>query len=124
MGKEGNIINRSLIELAFKINAVYKKDDFLIKYLLRGEYEKLRLLRKLETYKGWNSLLGGVDKLTEQISILDKNYKDLLEHYKVLNREIKELSTEKIAKEAELAEQYYIIYSLLCSDVHSNPESS
>ena len=129
--KESNILLRTLIELTYIVIEITKNGDFLYTYLLKGEYEKIRLLDTIEKSENWHSFVGGRDSNVEKKNIIEKNFKNLLKQYNQDKEFVKYLGPNNITKkakqektdEASLYEDYYMVYSLLCRDIHSSAES-
>ena len=121
MHKDANIILRTLIELMFWLVSICKDKSLAKKYILKGEYEKIRMLKTLEKLESWHSDFGSIENIKNKKNELEQNYLKLLDEFGVEKKEIKEeLHVSKIVEKAEVPEHFYMIYSYLCQDIHSN----
>ncbi len=123
MYKECNIILRTLIEATFWISLINKDNNFSIKYNLRGEYEGIKLLKKLLQDNSWNDLWGGSGEINRKLRDKQTEYDQLLTDHNIEQKDINELTILNLAKLSGLFKSNYIIYSLLSSDIHSNANS-
>ena len=110
MSPSSNVTLRALIEAVFVLCAVIKNDEALEAYVLAGEHERLKIARKLLDDK--NSPLSPKELVT-----LKRVESELALQIKQLA--IKRLSTEELAKRADLHGWYLTAYAKTSWAVHT-----
>lgn len=132
LAKEANILLRSLIEMSFYINRISVNDGDAIRYILKGEFERIRLIDTLiKKCDGWHNCLGGKESLQFDYSESKDSFNKLLKENNLKETDIKKFSPSFILKEAnekgtgdrEIFQDLYVLYSYLCADVHSDSNS-
>jgi len=109
MSNEMKVVSRNLLEHTFLIFAISKNKDFARKFLLNDEIQRKKMLNK------YSSLSPDIKKDTIHPDVVK-----VLEEIKtnIIDKDIKEIKTWQIAKEAELDDHYNTYYSLLSLVVH------
>jgi hypothetical protein len=103
--------------------AISKNDHFYEKYILVGEFIRIKSATKLrDYYPSWHDIFGGIDEIKRRLENYQEEYDNMKRDLNFSQEDIKQLAQRphKVAESGNISEIYLAIYSLLSNDVHSN----
>lgn len=130
MERETSILLRSFIESFFTIVAICNDENLLYTYLAKEEDGKYRLFDAVGKSNGWEPYLRETN-ISNVKAEFKSNLNKYLKKYSLNRNDVKHFGPSLIRNRltqnrsgwANLLQDFYVVYSLLCEDVHASPAS-
>lgn len=111
LSAEMKLITRKVLEVTFRIVAIARSEEVAKKYLQSDEQNRKKFLNKLR-------LLKSVRHTSEDLAKIEALHADATE--KIVVDDIKNLTIEWYARQADLIDMYNTAYALLSESAHAN----